>query len=58
MRNLNFKSKFSYADSERTDFGNLNGIDNDGDKLINEMKTGTGFPPIGLNYRNVYRVWG
>ena len=56
MRNLNFKSKFSYADSERTDFGNLNGIDNDGDKLINEMKTGTGFPPIGRNYTMVYRV--
>ena len=56
MKNLNFKSKFSYADSERTDFGNLNGIDNDGDKLINEMKTGTGFPPIGRNYTNVYRI--
>ena len=58
MRNLNFKSKFSYADSERTDFGNLNGIDNDGDKLINEMKTGTGFPPIGRNYTMVYRFFG
>ena len=46
-RNLNFKSKYSYADSTRTDFGNINGDDTDGNSLITEMTTGTGFQPIG-----------
>ena len=45
-RNLNFKSKYSYANSERTDFGDINGNENDGNTLINEMTTGTGFRPI------------
>ena len=44
---LNFKSKISYNDSERTDFGNINGEENDGNTLINEMTTGTGFRAIG-----------
>ena len=47
--NLNFKSKHSYANSERTDFGDINGNENDGNTLINEMSTGTGFKPIGLD---------
>ena len=46
-RNLNFKSKYSYADSTRTDFGNLNNDDTDGNSLMTEMTTGTGFTPIG-----------
>ena len=45
--NLNFKSKYSYADSERTDFGDINGNENDGNILTNELSTGTGFTPIG-----------
>ena len=45
--NLNFKSKYSYVDSERTDFGDINGDENDGNTLMNEMLTGTGFNPIG-----------
>lgn len=45
--NLNFKSKRSYVNSERTDFGDINGDDNDGNTLMNEMTTGTGFKPIG-----------
>ena len=45
--NLNFKSKHSYANSERTDFGDINGNENDGNTLMNEMTTGTGFKPIG-----------
>ena len=45
--NLNFKSKYSYANSERTDFGDINGNGSDGNTLINEMTTGTGFKPIG-----------
>ena len=45
--NLNFKSKYSYANSERTDFGDINGDANDGNTLMNEMTTGTGFRPIG-----------
>ena len=47
--NLNFKSKYSYANSERTDFGEINGNANDGNTLMNEMTTGTGFKPIGVN---------
>ena len=46
--NLNFKSKYSYANSERTDFGDINGDANDGNTLMNEMTTGTGFKPIGV----------
>ena len=46
-RNLNFKSKYSYTNSKRTDFGDINGNENDGNTLMNEMTTGTGFNPIG-----------
>ena len=44
-RNLNFKSKYSYSDSENTNYGDVN---NDGktESLINEMQTGEGFNPI------------
>ena len=52
MRSLNFKSKLSYANSERTDFGDINGNSSDGNTLINEMTTGTGFNPIGYKYAN------
>ncbi len=45
--NLNFKSNLSYQNSERTDFGDINGNTEDGNTLINEMTTGTGFKPIG-----------
>ena len=45
-KNLNFNSKYSYNDSTRTDFGNLNNDDTDGNSLITEMTTGTGFIPI------------
>ena len=48
---LNFKSKLSYQNSERTDFGDINGVENDGNTLMNEMMTGTGFKPIG---RDIY----
>ena len=44
---LNFKSKLSYQNSERTDFGDINGIEDDGNILMNEMMTGSGFRPIG-----------
>ena len=47
--NLNFKSKLSYQDSERTDFGDINGNANDGNTLMNEMTTGMGFMPIGIS---------
>ncbi len=46
-RNLNFKSKYSYTNSKRTDFGDINENENDGNTLMNEMTTGTGFNPIG-----------
>ena len=48
---LDFKSRFSYINSERTDFGDINGNDSDGNQLIIEMTTGTGFAPIG------YKSW-
>ncbi len=48
--NLNFKSKLSYQDSERTDFGDINGDESDGNTLMNEMTTGTGFTPIGRGF--------
>ena len=47
---LNFKSKLSYQDSERIDFGDINGNENDGNTLMNEMTTGTGFTPIGTGF--------
>ena len=46
---LDFSSKTSYMDSERTDFGDINGNDKDGNALITEMTEGTGYPVIGLN---------
>lgn len=55
-RNLNFKSKYSYADSTRTDFGNINGDETDENTLITEMTTGTGFTSIG--YNNTSRFYG
>ena len=52
-RSLNFKSKYSYVNSERTDFGDINGNKEDGNTLMNEMSTGTGFMPIGI--KNSFR---
>ena len=46
-RDLNFKSKYSYINSERTDFGDINGNNDDGNTLITELTTGTGFNSIG-----------
>ena len=43
--NLNFKSKYSYANSERTDYGDINN-DDVIDILIQEMQGGIGFLPI------------
>lgn len=57
-QDLNFKSKMSYENSERTDFGNLNGISGDSNTLINEMTTGTGFTPIGAKEDNDASFWG
>ena len=51
-RDLNFKSRASYIDSQRTDFGDINGDDSDGNVLMTEMSTGTGFRPIGINTGN------
>ncbi len=47
-RNLDFKNPDSYRDSERTDFGNINGV-GEATALIDELTNteGTGFPPIG-----------
>lgn len=67
-RNLNFKSKYSYINSKRTDFGDINGIEDDGNELITELSTGTGFKPIytfkgifdGKNHKisNIYISYG
>ena len=47
-RDLNFKSRLSYENSERTDFGDINGNTEDGNVLIKEMQEGRGFKPIGM----------
>ena len=57
-RDLNFKSRLSYADSERTDFGDINGNPEDGNTLMNEMTTGTGFRAIGRNSEPSYTFKG
>ena len=44
-RNLNSKSKYSYVNSERTDYEDIN-KDGNVEYLINEMQTGIGFTPI------------
>ncbi len=44
-RNLNFKSKFSYSDSKRTDYGDIN-CDGKTESLIQELQSGIGFTPI------------
>ena len=56
-RNLNFKSKYSYVNSERTDFGDINGDENDGNALMNEMVTGTGFKSIGNEERGFLGIF-
>ena len=53
-KDLNFKSKASYADSQRTDFGDINGNEQDGNKLIEELSTGSGFIPIGNDNNNSF----
>ena len=52
-RNLNFKSKASYIDSQRTDFGDINGNNDDGNILMVELTTENGFQPIG-NFRGTF----
>ena len=53
-RDLNFKSKYSYDDYTRTDFGDINGDDTDGNMLMTEMTTGTGFMPIGPWFDGIF----
>ena len=48
-KTLNFKSPLSYTDCNRTDFGDINGNTEDGNKLITELTTGNGFKPIGAS---------
>lgn len=55
LEDLNFMSKNSYVDADRTDFGDVNG-DGKIDTLKVEMTTGKGFTPIGNNY--TYRFDG
>ena len=48
-RNLNFKSKYSYEDSKRTDFGDLNSngtIETIKEELTNMEQNSVGFTPI------------
>ena len=46
---LNFRSRASYIDSQRTDFRDINGDDSDGNVLMTEMSTGKGFRPISID---------
>ena len=52
-QNLDFKEKDSYENSERTDFGDINGVSQT-ETLINELTNteGSGFKPIGFISRN------
>lgn len=52
-RTLNFKSSIYYIDSKRTDFGDINGNTEDGNSLITEMTTGSGF--IAIGYENEFK---
>ncbi len=45
---LDFQDKNDYADANTQEFGDINGI-NGPEPLIDELMTGTGFPPIGIN---------
>ena len=45
-RDLDFKSPLSYRKSDRTDYGDINGI-NGTEQLLTELTTGSGFVPIG-----------
>lgn len=47
-RDLDFNSVYSYNNPITTEFGDLNGNTEDGNKLIKEISTGTGFTSIGL----------
>ena len=53
-KNLDFKSSASYIDSKRTDFADINGNTEDGNSLITEMTSGTGFIPIGNSAGTVF----
>lgn len=44
---IDFGSTASYYNSNDTSFGNLNGSSGDGNKILTEMTTGTGFIGIG-----------
>ena len=57
MTNLDFSSKHSYMDSQRTDFGDINEKEDDGNVLINEMNTGRGFKPIGMRKDGAYKYF-
>ena len=52
-RTLNFKSSIYYIDSKRTDFGDINGNTEDGNSLMTEMTTGSGF--IAIGYENEFK---
>ena len=47
-RNLDFKNKNSYKDSETTKYKDINGNGED-EPLMTELTTGSGFKPIGAN---------
>lgn len=46
-RDLNFKSKFSYNDSETVSYGDIN-QDGEITSLIKEMQSGVGFTPVAI----------
>lgn len=53
--NIDFKNSDNYYDSNDTSFGNLNGNASDGDKILTEMTTGTGFIGIGRSEANSFQ---
>lgn len=53
MRTLDFNDERCYLDAYSTEYGNINGDDNDGNELKTEMTTGTGFKPLAME-NNTY----
>lgn len=53
--NIDFKVSSDYYNNRDTSFGNLNANSSDGNEILTEMTTGTGFMGIGRNETNSFK---
>lgn len=53
--NIDFKVSSDYYNNRDTSFGNLNANSSDGNEILTEMTTGTGFMGIGRNETNSFQ---